>query len=57
MGQGRHPIHEAMSRGHEFVPNDTFCNAASSFHIITGVNMVWMRKKGLGWGLGTRIHT
>ena len=38
--QGRHPIHEAMLGTREFVPNDTFCNTASSFHIITGANMV-----------------
>jgi len=44
--QGRHPIHEAIAAGTPFVPNDTFCNAASNFHIITGTNMVSARACG-----------
>ncbi len=37
--EGRHPVVEKTIKGSEFIPNDTYIDSNSRFHIITGPNM------------------
>ena len=36
---GRHPVVEKNLKGTEFIPNDTYIDSNSRFHVITGPNM------------------
>ncbi|MBR6614255.1 MAG: DNA mismatch repair protein MutS [Clostridia bacterium] len=37
--EGRHPVVEKTIKGSEFIPNDTYIDSNTRFHIITGPNM------------------